>query len=411
MLAAKVGHRRRLAAPARRGRGANADRGRRRDPSATSPRPGACSTRCARIDPSGLDYDAWIAIAYGLKAALGEHGREPWLAWSGRSAKHGASGSDRHARADVGGHQAAALRLAVPRAAGAAELRPWPGGYRLDEDLDAAFERGHGRARRRRPARGHAGRRLQPRRARARLGRAARRHCALRRPVGPLVLLDRHPLAARRQAPRLDAGPRVHPRPRHRARRARRPPSCARPRPSPPSSTSPAATASSPPASSDWDRDPWLLGTPGGTVDLRTGELRPARPDGLHHQADGRRAGPARHAGADLGGVPRAHLPPRPRADPLHAAGRRLRADRARPPSTPWSSPGGRAATARACSSTPLAARARRLRRRGAAPDLLLVTQQRPAPVRHGDAARRAAGHRLRSWRPGGPGTSRSSRA
>ncbi|MFT8246961.1 phage/plasmid primase, P4 family [Roseomonas sp. BN140053] len=27
-----------------------------------------------------------------------------------------------------------------------------------------------------------------------------------------------------------------------------------------------------------WDADPWLLGTPGGTVDLRTGELRPARP-------------------------------------------------------------------------------------------------------------------------------------
>lgn len=26
-----------------------------------------------------------------------------------------------------------------------------------------------------------------------------------------------------------------------------------------------------------WNRDPWLLGTPGGTVDLRTGELRPAR--------------------------------------------------------------------------------------------------------------------------------------
>ena len=25
-----------------------------------------------------------------------------------------------------------------------------------------------------------------------------------------------------------------------------------------------------------WDRDPWLLGTPGGTVDLRTGKLRPA---------------------------------------------------------------------------------------------------------------------------------------
>lgn len=27
-----------------------------------------------------------------------------------------------------------------------------------------------------------------------------------------------------------------------------------------------------------WDRDAWLLGTPGGTVDLRTGELRAARP-------------------------------------------------------------------------------------------------------------------------------------
>ena len=26
-----------------------------------------------------------------------------------------------------------------------------------------------------------------------------------------------------------------------------------------------------------WDADPWLLGTPEGTVDLRTGELRPAR--------------------------------------------------------------------------------------------------------------------------------------
>jgi putative DNA primase/helicase len=28
-----------------------------------------------------------------------------------------------------------------------------------------------------------------------------------------------------------------------------------------------------------WDRDPWLLGTPGGTVDLRTGKLRPASPE------------------------------------------------------------------------------------------------------------------------------------
>jgi putative DNA primase/helicase len=28
----------------------------------------------------------------------------------------------------------------------------------------------------------------------------------------------------------------------------------------------------------DWDNDPWLLGTPKGVVDLRTGELRPGRP-------------------------------------------------------------------------------------------------------------------------------------
>ena len=27
----------------------------------------------------------------------------------------------------------------------------------------------------------------------------------------------------------------------------------------------------------EWDRDPWLAGTPQGTLDLRTGELRPAR--------------------------------------------------------------------------------------------------------------------------------------
>lgn len=31
--------------------------------------------------------------------------------------------------------------------------------------------------------------------------------------------------------------------------------------------------------SAEWDRDPWLLGTPGGTVDLRTGTLRPAQAD------------------------------------------------------------------------------------------------------------------------------------
>ena len=31
----------------------------------------------------------------------------------------------------------------------------------------------------------------------------------------------------------------------------------------------------------DWDRDPWLLNTPTGTVDLRTGQLRPHNPNDL----------------------------------------------------------------------------------------------------------------------------------
>ena len=30
-----------------------------------------------------------------------------------------------------------------------------------------------------------------------------------------------------------------------------------------------------------WDRDPFLLGTPGGTIDLRSGELRPAEQEDL----------------------------------------------------------------------------------------------------------------------------------
>lgn len=44
------------------------------------------------IDPSTLDRETWIAVGYGLKAALGEHGHNLWLAWSARSAKHGLSG-------------------------------------------------------------------------------------------------------------------------------------------------------------------------------------------------------------------------------------------------------------------------------------------------------------------------------
>ena len=40
------------------------------------------------IDPSGLDYDAWIRVGYGVKAALGEHGAGVWLAWTRTSARH-----------------------------------------------------------------------------------------------------------------------------------------------------------------------------------------------------------------------------------------------------------------------------------------------------------------------------------
>jgi putative DNA primase/helicase len=34
-------------------------------------------------------------------------------------------------------------------------------------------------------------------------------------------------------------------------------------------------------AQEDWDTDPWLLGTPGGVIDLRSGELRPGRPEDM----------------------------------------------------------------------------------------------------------------------------------
>ena len=40
------------------------------------------------IDPSVLDYDAWIRVGYAIKAALGEHGECAWLAWSRASSRH-----------------------------------------------------------------------------------------------------------------------------------------------------------------------------------------------------------------------------------------------------------------------------------------------------------------------------------
>ena len=42
-----------------------------------------------------------------------------------------------------------------------------------------------------------------------------------------------------------------------------------------------------------WDIDPWLLNTPGGTIDLRTGEMRAPWAEGLHHAGHGSGARPA----------------------------------------------------------------------------------------------------------------------
>jgi hypothetical protein len=39
------------------------------------------------IDPAPLDYDTWVRVAYGLKAALGEPGASVFAAWSAGSAK------------------------------------------------------------------------------------------------------------------------------------------------------------------------------------------------------------------------------------------------------------------------------------------------------------------------------------
>ena len=104
-------------------------------------------------------------------------------------------------------------------------------------------------------------------------------------------------------------------------------------------------------ASADqWDADPWLLNTPGGTVDLRTGALRAAPARRLHHQDD---RGGARRRLPAVSRLPRAHLRRRRGADRLRAAGARLRAHRRDRASTRCSSPTAPAATARACCSTP----------------------------------------------------------
>jgi hypothetical protein len=76
------------------------------------------------IDPSTLDRETWISVGYGLKAALGEHGRGLWLTWSARSAKHGLSG-----------------RSATPEIMWR-RIRPQRCGWRFLERLAGAIARG-----------------------------------------------------------------------------------------------------------------------------------------------------------------------------------------------------------------------------------------------------------------------------
>ena len=56
--------------------------------------------------------------------------------------------------------------------------------------------------------------------------------------------------------------------------------------------------------SDEWDADQWLLNTPGGTVDLRTGGLRPPSA-ATTSPADGGRAGPCCRHEPRSGRVPR----------------------------------------------------------------------------------------------------------
>ena len=55
-------------------------------------------TALRRIDPNQLGYDDWVLIAYGLKAAFGERGRDMWVRWSRRRGRTKATPPRRHGR-------------------------------------------------------------------------------------------------------------------------------------------------------------------------------------------------------------------------------------------------------------------------------------------------------------------------
>jgi hypothetical protein len=96
----------------------------------------------ANLQNDDRDYDTWVQVAYGLKAALGEAGCKPFEAWSRQSRKYDAETTERtwrYARPDRAGwrflielaggnsailaNSAAALRCAIKRVAGAPEPR------------------------------------------------------------------------------------------------------------------------------------------------------------------------------------------------------------------------------------------------------------------------------------------------
>jgi hypothetical protein len=96
----------------------------------------------ANLPNRDLDYDTWVQVAYALKAALGEAGRNPFDAWSKQSRKYDAETTERtwrYAKPDRAGwrflieltggnsailaNSAAALRCAIKRVTGAPEAR------------------------------------------------------------------------------------------------------------------------------------------------------------------------------------------------------------------------------------------------------------------------------------------------
>ena len=121
-------------------------------------------------------------------------------------------------------------------------------------------------------------------------------------------------------------------------------------RPSPPSRRSPGPTGASPRPSTNGTRDPWLLNTPGGVVDLRTGDLAGTAPDDYMTKITAVAPGGACPLWLAL---PRPRHRRRSRSCKPTCSGSPATRSPARPASTCCPSPTAPAATARASSSAP----------------------------------------------------------